>query len=128
MMAYLKGVASADNKTQRVEAVDWTLMDKKGKKQLRVQAPAATYYPEANRIVFEGKVVATRYFAADKLTFNQLSYEGNIKQFIGTKGVRWERGPIVVTSDKMNCPENLERIHLEGNVKGRGMIEEGNKP
>lgn len=128
MMEVLKVVWSEEAQKAHVKNVDWTLTDKKNRKVLRVQAPAATYTPENNRIEFEGRVVASRYFNKDKITVNHLVWEGKRSEFVGTQGVRWEKEGVVVTGNRMNAPDSLAHIHVEGDVHATGLIEELSMP
>lgn len=125
MMEVMKIVWNDGNQKARIENVDWTLTDKKGANLLRVQAPAAAYLPQTNQIEFEGKVTATRYKQKDKIFVNHLRWDGKKSKFYGSKGVRWERGTVVVTGQTLECPDTLETVHLEGNVQATEMVQEG---
>lgn len=128
MMEVLKIVWNDTQQTARIENVDWTLTDKKGRKMIRVQAPAAKYAPSENKIIFEGKVVATRFLAKDKIKVNHLEWDGKKSEFHGSQGVRWEKNKVVVTGDRLECPDTLETVHLEGKVEVTAPLEEGKFP
>ena len=128
MMEVLKVVWHDGQQRAHVENVDWTLTDAKGVKLLRVQGPAANYIPEQNRIEFEGTVIATRYYRHDKVVSNHLVWDGKRSRFLGTQGVRWEKGTMIITGDRMDCPDSLEEVHLEGNVHANGVMVDGGFP
>ncbi len=101
----------------RLESVDWTLSDDRGKPVMRIQAPRATYSISKERVEFNGKVVAHRYATNDLIVANHMVWNANDGRLVGSRGVRWTRGETTVRGDRAITTDKLEHIVVEGNVR-----------
>lgn len=105
-------------KTARVGTLTWTLLDKSGKSLVEVEGNGARVDLEAEKVAFEGPVVA-RGPRGEVLNVTDLLWDGKARQFIGTEGVKMEREGTVLTGMRLTASPDLKKLQVEGNVKVR---------
>lgn len=105
-------------KTARVGILTWTLLDKDGKTLVEVEGNGAHVDLEAEKVSFEGPVVA-RGPRGEVLNVTDLMWDGKARKFIGTEGVKMEREGTVLTGMRLTASPDLKKLQVEGNVKVR---------
>jgi LPS export ABC transporter protein LptC len=116
---YMEGQREA-----RLQDVDWTLTDSKGKEMIRIKSKGAVYKMESERVEFDGTVEARREVSKDLLRCNRMVWDGKTGILKGMDGVRWTRGSTTVQGDTATTNDKLERIVVEGNVKVTTVLED----
>lgn len=105
-------------KAARVGTLTWTLLDKSGKSLVEVEGNGARVDLEAEKVAFEGPVVA-RGPRGEVLNVTNLLWDGKARRFIGTEGVKMEREGTVLTGMRLTASPDLKKLQVEGNVKVR---------
>lgn len=107
-----------ERKTARVGTLTWTLLDKKGNTLVQVEGNGARVDLEAEKVSFEGPVVA-RGPRGEVLNVTDLVWDGKNRTFVGTQGVKMVRDGTVLTGLRLTASPDLKRIQVEGDVKVR---------
>ncbi|MFN8612294.1 MAG: LPS export ABC transporter periplasmic protein LptC [Vulcanimicrobiota bacterium] len=125
LLEALKGRYLDAKQQAQLDNVDWTLSDHEGKKLIRIQAPKAVYRMENELLEFAGGVQARRYDTRDLIKANKMTWSGKTGVLKGSEGVSWDRGKTHIEGDTATTTDKLERILVDGHVRIRTVLEEG---
>ncbi len=103
-------------RTARVGVLTWTLMDSQGADLVTVEGNGALVDMETMKVSFEGPVVA-RGMRGEVLNVQNLVWDGEARQFLGSQGVRMVREGTVLTGKRLVASPDLRRLEVEGDVR-----------
>lgn len=103
-------------RTARVGKLTWTLQDGHGKDLVRVEGNGARVDVEAEKVSFEGPVMAYGP-RGEVLDVTNLLWDGKARRFLGKEGVRLLRDGTVLTGLRLDASPDLKQIEVEGKVR-----------
>lgn len=103
-------------RTARVGVLTWTLMDAEGAELVTVEGNGALVDMEAMKVSFQGPVVA-RGARGEVLNVQNLVWDGKVRKFLGSQGVRMLREGTILTGKRLVASPDLRRLEVEGDVR-----------